>query len=496
MSVTNQPAAETARRAGDAARGWWLAALCAAALAGGLPGGLPGQAPAADQPLLRLFAADAARLGATAAEPAVRGEAALVLAATGDDRHYETVLAVARDPQPAARLRGILALGYLGTPGSELVLEEILAASRTRPQPDGIVAAFALGLLPEDVAPAAVTRYLVRFLQSSFKRQRDVLLAMLAALAGRDAPAQREALHQLFDDAANRDPAVRGALLQVLGRIPDGITPERAATVLRRGSTAERGAVLRWLASQEEPPKELLPLLTDMVAHDGDGGVRAGALAVLTRLRHLPALDLAARAIRSPDALEVAQGTRTALLLGGSAMRAAIERGFSTLPVQNQIAVMQQLGGAMSEAFQLSTLELAADRRQPLTLRIASALALARAEVTEVAPALRALFLDARGFTDLTEIAHALQRLEAVAPELARLHCGARADELALDSERVAALLCAGHPEIARFCLDQLRHAATDAVASTSLLRAIRRAELPAAPGAQQLPAPLDELLR
>jgi hypothetical protein len=288
---------------------------------------------------------------------------------------------------------------------------------------------------------------------------------------------------------------VRAALLQVLGHVEGGIGPELAAAALRRGAPEERRAVLRWLAGQEAPPKELLPDLVHIVTQDPDGGARAGALAVLTRMRHLPALDLAARAIRSHDRLEAAQGTRTALVLGGSGMRAAIEREFASLPVPNQTAVLEQFRGPMSSEFAASCLELAADRRQGRPLRAAAALALAQAEVTAVAPVLRALFLDDAPFEELAGIARALAKVEAAAPELARLHRGSRPDELALDSERVAALLAAGHPEIAPFCCSQLQRVDLDPALAQSVLRAIRRALLPEIAEAA-LPAPLDALLR
>jgi hypothetical protein len=423
----------------------------------------------------------------------VRGEAALVLAASGDDRHYEAVLAVARADEPEARWRGILALGYLGAPGTEQPLVEVLDASASRPEPEAVLAAHALGLLRDASAAAAVTGYLNRFLQSSFKRQHDVLLALLAALATRAADPQRLALQRVLDDDANRDPRLRAALLATLARIDGGIDQERAVAALRRGSPEERCAVLAWLATREQPLDELLPTLTRLAGHDADGGVRAGALAALTRIRHLPALDLAARAIRSDDPREVAQGTRTALLLGGSGMRRAIERQFAALPPANQTAVLGEFQGAISETFGDACLELAANRRLGLELRTAAALALAQADVREVAPVVRSLFLEHEDGAALAALARAMLRLESTPPELERLHRGTRLEELALASDRVRALLMAGHPAAVRLCLEQLQRADVDAETAASLLRAVRRSLLPAPAGT--LPPPLRQLL-
>ena len=51
--------------------------------------------------------------------PELRGEAAMILASSGIRRHHPAILELARDGHPDARLRGILALGILGAPGSE-----------------------------------------------------------------------------------------------------------------------------------------------------------------------------------------------------------------------------------------------------------------------------------------------------------------------------------------------------------------------------------------
>jgi len=55
-------------------------------------------------------AADARRLLADP-DPVVRGRAALSVATAKDPADYDAILAVARDEEPEARLRGLVALG-------------------------------------------------------------------------------------------------------------------------------------------------------------------------------------------------------------------------------------------------------------------------------------------------------------------------------------------------------------------------------------------------
>ena len=488
--VSRTTVTASAQSAGELAR----RAVCACVLVAAL---LHAQRPVLEDPAVRLLALDAARL-AQSPDPTVRGEAALALAATGNARYYELVLAVAKDPVAGARLRGIIALGYLAAPGSEPFLTEQVNDSGTRARPEGIAAAFALGLLPDEQAPAAVTGYLMRFLGSSFKRQRDVLLALLAGLAGHDPVTQQRGLLALLDDAANRDPVVRQALLQVLARIPGALAPERVEAALLRGSAEERRAVLEALATRVEADKALLAPLARICTQDVDGRSRALALAVLTRMRHLPALDLAARAVRGGEPVEVEQGTRTALLLGGSAMRAAIEQQLDALPPARQTALLAAFQGPLSAGFAEQCLKLAGNRQNALPLRTAAALVLAQAEAHRALPVLRDVFLDARDSEALRPLARALLRLEEQPPDLARLQGNGRLDDLALLPERLAALIAAGHPQALRFCLQQFERKDLDAAAAAGLLRAFRCSALAALPAdaAAVLPGAVHEVLQ
>ena len=76
----------------------------------------------------------------------------------------------------AARVRGTLALGYLGVYGAEAVLAEYLL-ERRHDQPERHAAAFALGSLPDDHPSPAIGDYLDQATGGSYKRHRDTLAA-------------------------------------------------------------------------------------------------------------------------------------------------------------------------------------------------------------------------------------------------------------------------------------------------------------------------------
>ncbi|MGE3174484.1 MAG: hypothetical protein AB7O97_17775 [Planctomycetota bacterium] len=426
----------------------------------------------------------------------VRGEAALVLAAGHDPRSYDAILAVAKDEEPDARLRGLLALGYLGVAGSEHLLESALADSATRVHPDGVVAAFALGLLPGGSADTAITLQLGRFLESSYKRQRDLVLAMTTAMTLRSPRAQRLALRHLIDDAALRDDEVRAAVWSTLGRIPDGLDPY-LPKVLERGSAPERRAVLAALAAEDAAPAaDLAPRLMTVGRRDRDPAVRAQALAVLTRMRHLPALDLAARLLRADTAVEVAQATRTHSQLGGAPLRRVVERQLEFLDQDGQAALLRNYSGPMSAEFERTCRHLADSDRSPPSLRRAAVLALAQAGVDDVADQLDREFLAARATEDLVDLARARQRLEPPMPLPRDLLTG---DAAALDlaGRRLAALLAAGHAEASRACVETLQ-VSTDRGRTAAVLRAIRSARLPQVPDRVRglVPEPVAGLLR
>ena len=461
-----------------------------------LPLAAPAQAPAQD-PMSRLLYADAAHFVASPSAE-VRGEAALVLAASGDARNYDAILAVARDPAPEAHLRGLLALGYLGDPGAQNALDTVLEASASRVRPDGVAAAFALGLLPDDHAAAAVAEHLVHFQESSLKRQRDALLAMVTALASRAAATQQTALRQLYKDDSLRDPVVRAALLLALAHVHDGFAAAEVAHLIGSGSVEERRALLAAMAAGTlAPDASLLPQLERVAARDHDAVVRTRALALLTRLRHLPALDLAARAVQGEEPAEIEQATRTMLQLGGAPMRRAIERQIDFLAEPGQAALLRGFSGAMSSEFEAACRQLGADAKAAPQLRTAAALALAHAGV-DARALLQERFLAEHDAEALRLLAKALVQCGPEPPALTTLHAGDLPDDLARDSARLLALLLAGHPQVSRFCVEQLQRKDLPAASAASILRALRTSRLgqPAPELSSLLPEPVQALLR
>ena len=446
-------------------------------------------APGQDDSVHRLFAADAARL-ITHEDPVVRGEAALVLASSHASENHTAILAVAKDEHPDAQVRGLLALGLQGTPGVAIRLEELLEDQSSRTEPAGIAAAWALGSLAPDHAPVATTRVLSSFLHGSWKRQRDVLLALLCGMARHPQDGQAVALRRLFDEESNRDPEVRARLLALLLPIPDAFDGKQLRKVLDRGSEEERQALVAWLAANSSPfDAELLQPIERLATQSLHPHLRAQALAVLTRMRHLPALELAAKALRSAHAVEVAQGMRSALAIGGAGMRLALEAHLrAEQDPALQAAMLRAYAAPPSGALTEMCARLAADASAAIDLRIAAATTLSRADAERAAPLLRTLFRETERPACLLELATALQRGDATPPALARLMPGPV--DLHQQSARWCALLATSHPEAVLQLLGVLGSRAATAADLTQALRAWRTTMVVSAPAEQALILP------
>lgn len=508
MNVEPPPTAAVAHLLGVPARGparrrgWrlgvflaMLAAMAPATSAQDAPAAAPKAPadPAAAPPTVdavdRLLYGDAARF-LTASDAVVRGEAALVLASAGDPRRFDAILAVARDPDPAAQLRGILALGYLGEPAAVGALEALLTESNNRVRPRGVAAAFALGLLPDQAAAAAVANRLLHSQEANQKRQRDVTLALLVALASRAPVAQKASLLQLHADDSLRDPTVRSLLVAALARVPGAIAPTRLPALLAAAAAEERRALLAAIAAgQIEAEPHLTADLERLATRDRDASVRAAALAALTRLRHLPALDLAVRAIRGGEPIEVEQGVRTAQQLGGAPMRRAIERQLDYLGEAAQRSLLVAFTGPVSDEFQATLLHLAADPRTAPDLADAAALTLAQAACPAAEPVLRRRFVAASDAAALLPLARALLQIATEAPPLTELTAtpprgdappdgDAALRALALDGDRLTALLLAGHPQASRLCSRQLQQEDLPVAVAQTVLTSVRRSRL------------------
>lgn len=455
---------------------------------------LCGIAQAQDNPLGtgRLVVADAARL-LRASDPVVRGEAALIVAETSSIGFHTAIVEAAGDPDPAARLRGIIALGLQATPGTAVVLDGLLGSARDRTTDEGIAAAFALGLLPPDHAPAVVSRILTGFLHGNLRRQQEPLLALLLGMSLRDPRPQTAALRQLFDDDSMREPQLRAQLLALLLRGEREFDGTRLRRLLERGAVEERTTLLRWLADNDFPDAAVAAddrtdagasaLLAEMerAARAGDPALRTAALAALTRRGHLPALELAARAMQSRDAGECGQGMRSVLAIGGASMRGALERHLidERDPVR-KAALLSNFDAPPSAALDDHAAALATDPGQPFTVRTAAAVLLARSEPERACTMLRDLFRTTTRAESLSQLAALLLRDgNAEPPDLQRLLHGPT--DLGQHPARWQALLAAEHPAAVRQLLTTLN--GPDAAAGKAIaLQAWRRARVLALP--------------
>lgn len=422
----------------------------------------------------RLLYADAKQWVQTK-DPEVRGEAALVLAASGDDHAYPLVLAVAEAEPEAARLRGILALGYLATPGTAAGLERLLEHEAGRATPTAVCAAFALASLPGSQGDAAINQLLSRLSEGSWKRQGDLLLAVLAALVDRGAEEQRAVLQRLFDDASLREPVLRAAVLTTLARIPGATTDKQLHTALASPSSDLRAAALVALAAREDLEAHWLEVATRLAQRDESPRVRARALLVLTTARHLPALDLAAKALRSDDAALVAQAVRTGQHLGGEPMRRTLERQFPHLAAVGQVALLDELATPVSDEFAVECRAVVADGKYDEGVRTSALLLLARNGETGLQDQLAAAFARATDPRTHLVLARAYGRAVDGDPK-------ALLDAVAVDSAaavgRLTALLRAGSAGASRFCIERLRR--TDLPPGPgAVLRALRGSRLP-----------------
>lgn len=450
----------------------------------------------AQNALGELVAADATRL-LRHADAEVRGEAALVVARATDHDGVDQLLTLAKDPAPAARQRALIALGLCGTPTAVLYLASVLADNGARNESDGVAAAYGLGLVADGTATSATTQVLSTIAQSSWKRQRDTLLALLLAMSQRPPGGESLALRQLFDDESNRDPEVRGLLLKLLvgtDRAPDDRARRK---LLVRGSVPERLALLQGFDGPAlSRDAESLTVVERLAKADDDATVRAAALGALTRANHLGALDLALHGLRDARPQEAEQALRTMLAIGGAGMlRAAAPRLIEERDGNRKAAMLRAFDAPPPPALLADCSRIATDGGQPWPLRTAAVLLLARSDAERAAPLLRDTFRATTDAGALLDLASALRCTQAEPVALARLFDDP--GDLCREPQRWLALLQAEHPEAQREILAALRGDAHQA-AVLPALRAWRAATVIALPHArpEAVPEALRALLR
>lgn len=475
--------AAAGRSLGALARGFALFgvlsafAQSAALLAQSPGGGLSPSSFSTSSGLERIVAEDARKLLAHA-DAVVRGEAAMVVAGAGQRDSAVTLQQLAVDPAPAARQRALLALGQLADAGTVLRLDECLRANSDRSEQDAVAAAFALGLSPATVAHGALSQLFNTIVQSSWKRQRDPLLAVLLGLSANPDTVDPVPLRRLYDDASNRDPEVRALLLHLLLKHEKQTADDRATwlrRVLARDSEAERDVALRHLVGEAPPTdQELLRQVGWMASHGSTGALRAQALRALARWRHPLARAVAEAALGGDDAATAGEGMRT--LSANADAKTLTELGALALAEQRPPVKAALLAGFLAPLpapLRDQCVQLAADTSAPVAVRSAAALALARAEPTRAETLLRDVFRSCELAPQLAALAQAMATGSAPVPLDRLLPHGI---DLRLDPERWIALLRAGHPEAERQVLMHLqdRNATADTLRTT--LRVWRRA--------------------
>jgi hypothetical protein len=434
----------------------------------------------------------------SARDPVLRGEAALALAVHGDANRHREVLRVAQDEDPAARLRGIVAVGMLGVPGAEAFLGDLLLRPKHRGV-DDVAAALGLGLLPPDLPAPAIDRYLASLRGGAYQREAATLSALLYGFAVHPHPERRTVLRQLIEDASNREGRVLRLAHLALARMGDVPSLEELRDGLRDDRPALRLAALEaWPAKLDTTPDDLRELV-HLARRDPSDEARAAALAVLTRVRHLPALELAGEMLRSRRQVICAAAVQSILHLGGGELREELEREILAADEPElQAAMLAADTGPFSPSFVTACCKLAEDERADDAVRIASAGIAAQAGATAVVAPLRALAARVADAAQLVSVLTALSRLGAVRPVLEEFgRTPSHRDPAALPG-RVLALARIDGIAAAALLVRFLGEEERDGPALAAMIRSYRlgRAGGQADALAGDLPPPVADLLR
>ena len=346
----------------------------------------------------------------------VRGEAALALATVADASAMDAIRAVAEDRHPAARLRGLVALGALGTAGVEVTLGAVFE-ERDADAPRRHAAAIGLGLLPPDHLAPAIDHYLGQVTGASPSRERDTLACLLAGWSTRPMPLRASALRAILDNAAIRDGDVRALAFRALAEVPDSIDADDARTHLDADSPKERLAALAWFVGQRPT---LAAGLSEEAARlsmrDPDARVRAAALALLLRARSTIALEVAEHQLDRADLECVPVAVRTLLQLGGGRWRERIaDEVARTRSTELRVAILDAWTGPLTPPLVDTLASWLDDERREGAERLAAACTLARE--TGDPRAVEFLTELACDTADTDDLTAAVDALRAAAPE-------------------------------------------------------------------------------
>lgn len=412
-------------------------------------------------------------------DPELRGEAALAAAATSRDQDlHASILALATDKEPAARLRAILALGLLGAPGAEVFLGDLLKKARPH-SIERLLAALAMGMLSEATATPALDEFLHQMQGDSIKRHRDALACALLGLASAAHPAKMQGLRDLLEDAAIKDPVVRQLLIQSMATVP---SPENGSMFqeLLEGAPAE--VTIAALQALTDPRYRVegkpLEQIRRLARRAGNPELRAAALDFLVSRRQTLALELAPKAITSKHRSLIGAGMRAALRLGGGSLREELDNATLSRRDPLQQARMLEVGrGPHRWEFLVKIREIATNKEQPLELRVQATAVVAAAGWKSIVPTLSDLFLMAEDPRHLYTLAVCLESLDVdLTAKIYPVRSLASAARL---PGRMRALIAAGNASAVQAVSKSLKDKDVSVETRIELLRAYRLAHQP-----------------
>ncbi len=411
----------------------------------------------------------------------VRGEAALGLATTRKDHHHDAILKVARDKVSAARIRGILAMGILGSPGSESFLGDLLLDA-PRGTPEQTVAALSLGLLPDTDSAPAIDAFFQKIQGGSYKRNAELLSALLYGLSKGSHPSKLPFIQRLLDDASNKIPELRRLAIAVLANVPDSLDSEETSSLLHSSMAEDRIGILNAIQNHKTVLEQKdLKYVSQLARKSNDSRVRVSALTMMTKRRQPEALDIGVRALRTSNPEEASAAVETCLHFGSGPFREALERRIlSTHKPAVQEAMLQAFRPPASKGFVGQCLSIASDRKNHLGVRVQAAALAARAKDPRSTVMLRSLFRLAEDPLHLTALANACAHISPESALAEELFPPRTARDLRLLPARIHALLKAEHLEALPMLRKALAMKGSPATLA-GILRAYRMAQLPLA---------------
>lgn len=411
------------------------------------------------------------------ADAITRGEAALALATLRRPDDLTKLIAIARDPAPEARVRGLLALGTYGRSGVDVVLVQALREDR-RSELERCAAGFALGTLADDLLGRAYDELLKGRFGSGFRRDRGPALAFLLALAEGASTPHAAILREVLDDDANRDDLVRRLALRVLGRVPTNLDQKLVDRMLANRDADLRLEMLRLLA-KTPANAELGQRVEKLAGGDPNAGVRAAALDALVQWRRPRALEIAARALTASDPGEAVAGLRGCLGLAAGYARSAAEAVVvRTAKPELRSELLRAWRGSAGAELRNHAASLVGDRKVPAETRVAAVEVLVESKDQRAKACARDLFFEVDDLALATRLAAAAAECGGDDELGKRIRAATTAADRVHATLRIAALVRAGHPDATLLAEEVLKDPHVAAEERARVLRALAHSRL------------------